>query len=243
MSHVEPLWLRGEKESKQGEARVQRVEHEEARQFVVLPFYENGDVEPGEERYMLWGRALSDGILYPIPPHWYTMCLCFHSTYPPEGPPCYRWVVHTAPEASGHAGQGRLDLNVMSAFINDKYCTAQLRVHAEDEIFTPEPVQRSRGTAERPATVFYPDAGLWSNLPRIPAEISGPTTFALDPYSLESTGTASPGVCGPVEVFWDGVQVIRIRAASTSNWNRRDAPHDYESEEDAKASSSSGGDL
>ena len=91
--------------------------------------------------------------------------------------------------------------------------------------------------------MFYPDAGLWSNLPRIPAEISGPTTFALDPYSLESTGTASPGVCGPVEVFWDGVQVIRIRAASTSNWNRRDAPHDYESEDDAKAPSSSGGDL
>jgi hypothetical protein len=56
MSHVEPLWLHGEKESKQGEARVQRVEHEEARQFVVLPFFENGDVEPGEERYMLWGR-------------------------------------------------------------------------------------------------------------------------------------------------------------------------------------------
>ena len=137
------------------------MEHEEARQFVVLPFYENGDVEQGGERYMLWGRALSDGILYPIPPQWYTMCLCFHSTYPPEGPPCYRWVVHTAHEVSGHAGQGRLDLNVMFAIINDRLCTAMLCNHAEDEIFTPEPVQRSRGTAARPSTVFYPDAGLW----------------------------------------------------------------------------------
>ncbi len=94
------------------------------------------------------------------PPQWYTMCLCFHSTYPPDGPPCYRWVVHTAHEVSGHAGQGRLDLNVMFAIINDRLCTAMLCNHAEDEIFTPEPVQCSRGTAARPATVFYPDAGL-----------------------------------------------------------------------------------
>ncbi len=62
----------------------------------------------------------------------------------------------------------------MFAIINDMFCTARLCVHAEDEIFTPEPVQRSLGTAARPATVFYPDAGLWCNLPRIPAEISGP---------------------------------------------------------------------
>ena len=35
-------------------------------------------------------------------------------------------------------------------------------------------------------------------------------------------------------------QVIRNRATLTSNWNRRVEPHDYESEDDAKAPSSSG---
>jgi hypothetical protein len=30
-------------------------------------------------------------------------------------------------------------------------------------------------------------------------------------------------VCGAVETYWDGVQIIRIRAALTVSWNQQDA--------------------
>ncbi len=65
MSNVGSLWLRGEKVSPPGEARVQRWENEEARQLIMPPFYEDGVAVPGKEHFMLWGlgRALSDGAL------------------------------------------------------------------------------------------------------------------------------------------------------------------------------------
>jgi hypothetical protein len=104
MSHVEPLWLRGEKESKQGEVRVQRVEYEEARQFVVLPFYENGDVKPGEERYMLWGRALSDGIPPTVVHH--VSLLPLH--LPSRRPPLLQMGGSHRPRGLGPCGAGTL---------------------------------------------------------------------------------------------------------------------------------------
>ena len=226
-AELEPAWLRGETRSWQREARVQRWEHEESRQFMVLPFYENDVVVRGAERYMLWGRALSDGRMYPIPPEWYVMRLAFEEVYPPGAEATYRWICMVADWVSGGVGQAKLVLNTMAAVIDDKNCTARLCVHESCEIISPEPIQRSLGTPERPATVFYPDAGLWSVLPRLPyqpGDLESP--FGLEPDGLDAVGSAYCGVFGPVETFWSGVQDIQIRPVSTELWNRRDAPDD-----------------
>jgi hypothetical protein len=245
MSNVEPLWLRREKASPPGEARVQRWENEEARQFMVLPFYEDGVAVPGKEHFMLWGRALSDGALYPIPPHWYTMALSSQTVYPYEGYPLYQWVCYVCEQVSGRAGQARSELNTMQAVIDDENSTAKLCVHADSEIITPEPVQRCRRTTEKPATKFYPDVGLWCNLPRLPAYADGPSSlsFGFEPYSLDSVGSTYPGVCGPVGTYWRGLQDIGIQAASTASWNRRDAPPDYIETGDAATPGAERGDL
>ena len=207
---------------------MQRWAHEESRQFMVLPFYENDVVVLGKERYMLWGRALSDGKLYPIPPDWYVLQLAFARMYPFSNQPIFRWSCMVAHWASGGVGQARLELNTMEPVFDDEACTARLVVHEDSEIITPEPIQRSLGTREKPATIFYPDAGLWSMLPRLPyqpGDLESP--FGLEPDGLDSVGTAHPGVFGPVETFWAGVQEIRIRPVSTERWDRRNAPSDF----------------
>jgi hypothetical protein len=71
----DPEWLRGARSS---ECLVQRWRDESKRQFCVLPFYKNNAVVQGRDRYMLWGRALPDGRLYPIPPDWYSLDLVPH---------------------------------------------------------------------------------------------------------------------------------------------------------------------
>ena len=84
-----------------------------------------------------------------------------------------------------------MELNTMAAVIDDKSNTARLCVHEDCEIISPEPIQRSLGTPERPATVFYPDAGLWSVLPRLPyqpGDLESP--FGLEPDGLDSVGFA-----------------------------------------------------
>jgi hypothetical protein len=218
---------------------------------MVLPFYENDVVVRGEERYMLWGRTLSDAKLYPVPPDWYVLQLGFAGVYPFGTQPFYRWSCVVADWASGGAGEAKLELNTMDPVFDDEACTARLVVHEEYEIITPEPVQRSRGTPERPATIFYPDAGLWSILPRLPyqpGDLESP--FGLEPEGLASVGYAHPGVYGPVETFWAGVQEIRIRPASTERWNRRealpnfaDSPSDLIVSADAETPSAAGGGL
>ena len=137
-------------------------------------------------------------------------------------------VLHGRKLGLRRVGQARLELNTMEPVFDDEACTARLVVHEDSEIITPEPIQRSLGTREKPATIFYPDAGLWSMLPRLPyqpGDLESP--FGLEPDGLDSVGTAHPGVFGPVETFWAGVQEIRIRPASTERWNRREAPSNF----------------
>ena len=111
-----------------------------------------------------------------------------------------------------------MELNVSQALINDTEHTAILRVDPDSTV-TPEPVARSLGTDTRPATVFYRDLGLWANRPRLH---DTDLAFGMDPLSLAHTG--HPGIYGPVETYWAGPQEIKIRGASTTLWNRRDAP-------------------
>ena len=83
---------------------MQRWEHEESRQFADFPFTRTTThlvCVTHQEKYMLWGRALSDGLLYPIPPKWYVMRLAFHPVYPPEGNPSFTWIYTISDWASG----------------------------------------------------------------------------------------------------------------------------------------------
>ena len=146
--------------------------------------------------------------------------------------------------ASGGVGQARLELNTMAAVIDDKYNIARLCVHEDCKIISPEPIQRLLGTPERPATVFYPDAGLWSVLPRLPyqpGDLESP--FGLEPDGLDSVGSAYCGVFGPVETVWSGVQDIQIQPVSTERWNRRDAPSDLVDCPNAQTPSSARGGI
>ena len=210
----EPEWLK-ETSSYPGEDRIQRWQTAKERQFVVLPFYADGAIEPGKELYMLWARALSDQRLYPVPHHWYSMALLHDTRNWGDGShTSYRWVCFTHDDT----GTVRMELNVSQAVINDTEHTAILRVDPDSTV-TPEPVARSLGTDTRPATVFYRDLGLWANRPRLH---DTDLAFGMDPLSLAHTG--HPGIYGPVETYWAGPQEIKIRGASTTLWNRRDAP-------------------
>jgi hypothetical protein len=87
----DPDWLLGETTSY---CQVPRYTYEERRQFVVLPFYEDGIQTPGTELFMLWGRALSDNWLYPIPHDWYVMFLVPDSRDGPNRRD-FQWVCRT----------------------------------------------------------------------------------------------------------------------------------------------------
>ncbi len=198
-----------------GEGRVQRWENVNDRQFVVLPSYANGVAEPGKEIFMLWARALSNGQLYPVPHGWYGMDLLHdRSMHYPSSQRGYRWVCY----GEDQGGSVRMELNMASVVIDDSAHSARITVSPDYDSIAPEPVQRSLGTAERPATVFYPDSSLWSNLPRLHND---DLSFDMEPLSLEHA--THPGIYGPVETYWGGRQEIRIRGASTALWNRKDA--------------------
>ncbi len=110
-----------------------------------------------------------------------------------------------------------MGLNMAPVVIDDSTYSAKVTVVHDYDSIAPEPVQRSLGTAERPATVFYPDNSLWSNLPRLHnADLS----FDMEQLSLEHA--THPGIYCPVETYWGGRQEIRIRGASIALWNRKD---------------------
>ncbi len=94
MDDSDPEWLHGVNRSS---CRVQRWHDESDRQFCVLPFYENNVVVQGRERYMLWGRAVSDERFYPIPPIWYSLDLVPHRIKVSEH---YQWVCQVEPNRS-----------------------------------------------------------------------------------------------------------------------------------------------
>ena len=102
MNNAQQLWLCWETDIP---CSVRRWTEESARQFAVLPFYEDDIVQPGRERYMLWGslRALSDDGFYPIPHDWYSM----HLVQARYSIGCYQWVCRCNP-----GGRTRMELQV-----------------------------------------------------------------------------------------------------------------------------------
>ncbi len=155
MNDSDPAWLRGQTRS---ESSVLRWREEDDRQFCVLPFYEGYRVEQGRERYLLWGRALSDGRFYPIPTWWYTLDLVPDLR---EHVSLYQWVCQVYALAPTNI---RMELNSQTPLRHRSREVYALTVEAETDIITPEPVQGSKGTEERPHTVFYPDTSLWCDL-------------------------------------------------------------------------------
>jgi hypothetical protein len=99
--------------------------------------------------------------------------------------------------------------------------TAALAIGGRD-VVTPEPVQFSSRTAERPCTEFYPDCGLFNATPRyLDHGLSESDRLGMEP-SLAILAMDRPleGWHAPVEVCWRASQVLGIRAVSTRNWNR-----------------------
>jgi hypothetical protein len=141
----DPAWLLGRSQS---ESLVLRWREENDRQFCVLPFYEGNRVEQGRECYMLWARALSDGCFYPVPTWWYSLDLVQDQR---EHVDAYQWVcqVRTFSPASI-----RMELNRQVPLRHPDPEVRALSVEPGRDVITPEPVQRSSGTEERPCTPF-----------------------------------------------------------------------------------------
>jgi hypothetical protein len=216
MSNAQPLWLRGQKDSY---CMVQRWTEEHDRQFAVLPFYEDNVAQPGRECYMLWGRALSDWGYYPIPHDWYSM----HLVRANYNIGCYQWVCRS------NVGRTRMELNEQEALIDPDSGIARLVVDTEHDIVTPEPVQASLATVDRPATLFYPDVDLWTSLRRSDDPCDG---LHLEPRRLQHLPWEG-GCFGPVEVISQGEQGLGIQGVSTRLWNRSSGRRGSHSDSDA----------
>ncbi len=133
----------------------------------MLPFYEGNRVEQGRERYLLWGRALSDGKFYPIPTWWYSLDLVPDLR---EDVSLYQWVCQVYDFSRIPV---RMELNSQVPLRHRSGEVYALTVDEETDIITPEPVQGSKGTEERPRTVFYPDTSLWCDLRCVESERYG----------------------------------------------------------------------
>ncbi len=122
MNNAQPLWLRGQTDSP---CSVRRWTEGYARQFTVLPFYEDNIAQPGRERYMLWGRALSDDCFYPIPSDWYSM----HLVQANYSIGYYQWVCRC-----DSGGRTRMELNEQEALIDPDSGAVSLAVDADGDI-------------------------------------------------------------------------------------------------------------
>jgi hypothetical protein len=145
---------------------------------------------------MLWGRALSDGRFYPIPPNWYTLDLVPRRF---RDPVFYEWVAQVELNDSQPL---RMELNQYEQLVLPEagIGTAALAIGGR-HIATPEPVQYSRRTAERPCTKFYPDCGLWNPaLRHLVNPFSGNARLGLDPDSFMDR--PREGWHAPVEICW-----------------------------------------
>jgi hypothetical protein len=201
----DPDWLQGETDSY---CQVQRYSYEEHRQFVVLPFYENNVVAAGKERYMLWGRALSDRTLYPIPHEWYVMYLV-HDSRDGGSRRDYQWVCRTR-EAGAVLRLNRLSVE----FLPEGGIRAE---HYPLGVVSPEPDAWVQEEGISSGTLFYPDRGLWSS-DRV--NMLEPNLRRRVPISIDAIAWEG-GIFAPVELKHSrGWQGLEIQGASTLNWDR-----------------------
>ena len=195
------------------------------RQFCVLPFYENNNTLPGVERYMLWGRALSDKRFYPVPFSWYSLDLV-REWYRPvrTAPQQYRWIARV--ELQHHRdgyGAPQVELNKYDQLdeASAGIGVAALSIGHSVPV-TPEPIPYGSATEESPCTVFYPDCGLFRADPRrIDPQLIANERPWRSRLGMGPTQTATRPLEGwhaPVEVCWRATQVLGIRSVSTEKW-------------------------
>ncbi len=212
MNDSDPTWLRGALWS---ECSVLRWREENHRQFCVLPFYEGNRVEQSRERYLLWGRALSDGKFYPIPTWWYALDLVPDLR---EGVSWYQWVCQVSNFSPTPI---RMELNGQAPLDHPNREVRALKVDEDTDILTPEPVQGSKGTADRPFTIFYPDTSLWSDSR---CEVSRRLGGRQEPVHISERplegyyARAQAEICARSS-HW---QVLGLRSVSTNLWSRTD---------------------
>jgi hypothetical protein len=200
----DPTWLRGRTRS---ESSVLRWREEDDRQFCVLPFYEGNRVGQGRECYMLWARALSDGCFYPVPTWWYTLDLVQDQR---EHVDVYQWVCQVFTLAPTNIC---MELNSQVPLRHPDREVRALLVDPERDIITPEPVQGSKDTEERPYTAFYPDVSLFCDMRCPVLERSGGRDEPRPIYERPREGYYAP-----VEICARSSQVLGLRSVSTTLW-------------------------
>jgi hypothetical protein len=200
----DPEWLL---ERSQSESLVLRWREENDRQFCVLPFYEGNRVEQGHERYMLWARALSDGCFYPVPTWWYSLDLVQDQR---EHVEAYQWVCQVP---TLNLTVTRMELNRYNPLRHPDPEWCALSVVPGRDIITPEPVQMSSGTEERPYTVFYPDVSLFCDMrcPVMQQRGGGDEPRPVHERPRE-------GYYAPVEICARSQGVFGLRSVSTPLW-------------------------
>jgi len=200
----DPEWLLGRSQS---ESLVLRWREENDRQFCVLPFYEGNRVEQGRECYMLWARALSDGCFYPVPTWWYALDLVQDQR---EHVEAYQWVCQVR---TVNLTNIRMELNRYNPLRHPDPEVCALSVVPGRDIITPEPVQMSSGTEERPCTVFYPDVSLFCDMrcPVMQQRGGGDEPRPVHERPRE-------GYYAPVEICARSQDVFGLRSVSTPLW-------------------------
>ena len=212
MNTREPAWLQGLTSSPCSALAWQSYDQ---RQFCVLPFYPDGDRDrPG--LFAMWGRALSDGSFYPIPPSMYRLDL-FRCNPDPDGTQWYQW------NAQVH---GKLPYSIPVEMQRVRAVEVGRDQHGDPfmaledpTIVTPEFVEEQWGCGESAITptVFYPDASLWSN--ELLKDTMGDDWFPEMPSAMCGPWVERP--VAPVETYFcPCFKQITLRSASSRLWNR-----------------------
>ena len=211
MSSGDPAWLQGIVTSPCEALRWSSYDY---RQFCVLPAYERGDIME-YPIYAMWGRALSDGVFYPIPPSMYRLELVERTPWDGERA-WYQWVAHT---------HGHLPFCIPIEMQKVRALATGTTQHGDPSfdlevsgVVTPEFVSRDWNGDDAP-TVFYPDVSLWlgevedSGGPDMGGEwFEEPCHYS--PYHADH-------VTAPVYTNFDEIfNRVIIEEASTQRWTR-----------------------
>jgi hypothetical protein len=126
-------------------------------------------------------------------------------------------------------GRTRMELNGQEALIASDSGAGSLAMDTDNDIVTPEPVQALLATIDRPATLFYPDVGLWISRRRSDDPSDG---LHLEPRRLQSLPWEGRCFC-PVEILTRGEQGLGIQGVLTHLWNSSSAPRNSDSDSNA----------
>ena len=176
----------------------------------MLPFYPDGDRRQPEQ-YAMWGRALSDGLFYPIPPSMYRLA-------PTECEPAAdnsKWYQWTA-ETHGHQRYCiPVEMQRIRAVQTGRdYLGDPILALEESPIVTPEFVEEGLASETNIPTNFYPDASLWES-----AAVKAEHWFPETPSAMCGSWVDIP--IAPVETYFCSCfQQICLRAATSRLWDR-----------------------